>query len=170
MLFTSDTDAGEHQLERWHHRSPVSPNEPVTIKDATGVCGLRHRGRLATSTTALGGGRGCALLSPHGYLWAPHHRVSGQRAGGGIGSVCQLSLNRERGSDYESTARGSGHAMGLPKGSGQHAKSARGQERTGACAWGLSACQARPQGRKVGGVVETKAGGSPFAASGAQSV
>lgn len=25
-----------------------------------------------------------------------------------------------------------------------------GQERTGACAWGLSACQERPQGRKVG--------------------
>lgn len=66
-------------------------------------------------------------FSPPSYLRAPQHRVSGQRAGGGIGSVSQRSLNRERGSSYDSTARGSGHAVGLPKGSGPHADSARGR-------------------------------------------
>lgn len=55
------------------------------------------------------GERPCPSL-PHCYLRAPHHRVSGQRAGGGIGSVSQLSLDRERGGDGESIARGRGHA------------------------------------------------------------
>lgn len=86
---------------------------------------------MATTATALGGGRGCALLSPNCYLQMPHHRVSRQRVGGGIGSVSQLSLNRETGSGCESTARGSGHAEVLPRDSDQHAKSARGRREWG---------------------------------------
>lgn len=55
-------------------------------------------------------------VSPHCYLWVPHHRVSGQRASGGIGSVSQLSLNKESSGGSESTVRGGGRAE-APQGS-----------------------------------------------------
>lgn len=147
--------AGEHQL--------VGPALEVTfvpnlspLKD-TSVCVRTHRGGISPWTPLPGllarqpwVGRGCALLSPHCYLRAPHHRVSGQRAGGGIGPVSQLSLNRERGGAVRAQPGPSGHAVVLSRGSVRHAKSARGQERMGTCAPGLGACQQKPQGGRYG--------------------
>lgn len=120
-------------------------------------------------------------FSPHCYLRAPHHRVSGQRAGGGIGPVSQLSLDRERGSDSESTARGLGRAE-APRRGWWRAESARRQVREGhaqgprrapadawpgRCGWraeSLAGCSPAADHQMV---AETRAGGSPFAASGA---
>lgn len=119
-------------------RSPLFPHKPVTVKG--------HRGCVSSHTEGAsrhghhcqdnkhhspGWGRGCTLLSPHCYLRVPHHRVSGQRAGGGIGPVSQLSLDREMGSAVRAWPGASEHAVVFLRGSVQHAKSARGQERMG---------------------------------------
>lgn len=78
----------------------------------------------------------------------PHHRVGGQRASGGIGSVSQLSLNKERSGGFESTVRGGEHAE-TPQ--GQHAKSARGSMEHGSMRRGpwVLANRQEPRGRKV---------------------
>jgi hypothetical protein len=169
----------------------LSANKPVTIKEATGYVpsGTERASCIsttatATSTTALGGGRGCALLSPNCYLQVPHHWVSGQRAGGGIGSVSQLSLNRERGSGCESTAKGSGHAEGSlvglksackVRGAGENGGMSRGlgcmpddrcfrRGRCGSTVESLAYCNPATDHQMV---VDVKTGGSSFAASGA---
>lgn len=110
----------------------------------------------------------------------------GQRAEGEWGDwVGQPAQPGQREGQWLSTARSSGHAEVPQRSSGKHAMAARGRREWGH-AEGLGACQQIHASR--GGrcqstmesltdcspathhqmVVETKAGGSPFAASGAQ--
>lgn len=144
------TGAGEHQLWGGGAAQRSSLFLSVTIRVPVGYVpsSTEGRSRHSHNTTALDGGKGCDLLSPHCYLRVPHHRVSGQRAGGGIRSVSQRSLNRERGSDCESTSRGGEHAEVLPRGSDQHAQQPEGRS-IGTCA-GLGACQQMSGGGRYG--------------------
>lgn len=93
----------------------------------------------AIATMALGR-RGNVLLSPYCYLWVPHHRVSGQRASRGIGSVSQFSLNKERSGGSESTVNGSEHAEAPQRSAckvsqGGEGKREHAQRVLGACQW-----------------------------------